>query len=197
MDDFERFISQHWSGWETAEVATVREAACLLGGVDPAKYRESNRVLPRDAEAYETALLRSIQINKLKPLAAWTFNEDGRLEPVAWSDIGPHTLLANATTVMTSDLAAWADRHGITQYWRAASAAPAALDLSKLPPELRAALEAFEAVHGNPKATEGRSPKSALMAWLQKNRSDLSAGAIDRIATVANWRPTGGAPKTP
>jgi hypothetical protein len=43
----------------------------------------------------------------------------------------------------------------------------------------------------------GRSPKAALLAWLETNKPDLSANARERIATVANWQPTGGAPKTP
>jgi hypothetical protein len=65
------------------------------------------------------------------------------------------------------------------------------------PNELRAAIEAFEAVHGDPNAAAKRSPKAALTAWLKANRPELSSNARERIATVANWQPTGGAPKTP
>lgn len=65
------------------------------------------------------------------------------------------------------------------------------------PDELRAAIEAFEAVSSNPSATAKRTPKAALAGWLKMNKPELSANAQKRIATVANWLPAGGAPKTP
>jgi hypothetical protein len=71
------------------------------------------------------------------------------------------------------------------------------LDLSTFPQELRAAIEAYQAVRFDIGATSGRSPRTALRAWLTENRCELGANAIDRIATVANWQPSGGAPKTP
>jgi hypothetical protein len=65
------------------------------------------------------------------------------------------------------------------------------------PAELRAAIEAFEAVRNDEVALAGRSPRKALDAWLQQNRPEITANARDRIATIANWQPSGGAPKTP
>jgi hypothetical protein len=69
--------------------------------------------------------------------------------------------------------------------------------LNKYPPKLRAAIEAFEAVYNDPTLTTSRHPKTALREWLESNRPDLSNEAKDQIATVANWKPSGGAPKTP
>lgn len=63
--------------------------------------------------------------------------------------------------------------------------------------ELRAAVEAFQAVSADPKTTAKQSPKAALLAWLEKNRPQITSNARKRIATVANWQPAGGAPKTP
>jgi hypothetical protein len=63
--------------------------------------------------------------------------------------------------------------------------------------ELRAAIEAFDAVSADPALTAKSSPKAALFAWLEANKPELSANARERIATVANWQPAGGAPKTP
>ena len=65
------------------------------------------------------------------------------------------------------------------------------------PAELRAAIEAFDAVSRDPAATAKRNPKGALSAWLEKHKPELSSNARERIATVANWQPQGGAPKTP
>lgn len=69
--------------------------------------------------------------------------------------------------------------------------------LNRFPLELRAAIEAFDAVRNDAAALAGRSPRKAIEAWLQQNRPELSANALDRIATIANWQPGGGAPKTP
>lgn len=63
------------------------------------------------------------------------------------------------------------------------------------PEELRAAVEAFQAVSRTFKP--GRSPKTALTEWLTKHKPELTSAAVERIATVANWQRQGGAPKTP
>lgn len=71
------------------------------------------------------------------------------------------------------------------------------LDVSRYPEELKAAIEAFEALQDSAKQSRGRHPKQLLRAWLDANKSHLSGNARERIATVANWQPAGGAPKTP
>lgn len=63
------------------------------------------------------------------------------------------------------------------------------------PEELRVAIEAFEAVSADPSTST--APKRAILKWLDANKADLTKQAKERIAVVANWRPTGGAPKTP
>lgn len=72
-----------------------------------------------------------------------------------------------------------------------------AQSLEAFPAELRAAIEAFEAVRNDTAALAGRSPRKVLEIWLEKNRPELTANARERIATIANWQPSGGAPKTP
>jgi hypothetical protein len=72
-----------------------------------------------------------------------------------------------------------------------------ARSMSAYPEELRAAIEAFEAVHGDEAATRSKTPKAALKEWLETNRPDIGDNARARISTVANWKPSGGAPKTP
>lgn len=76
--------------------------------------------------------------------------------------------------------------------------APAgASEMNAYPPELAAAIEAFHAVRNDTHALSGTSPKQALCTWLDTNKPELSKKAQERIATVANWQPFGGAPKTP
>jgi hypothetical protein len=64
------------------------------------------------------------------------------------------------------------------------------------PDELRAAIDAFDAVHGDASATAGHTPKQALQKWLERHTT-LGKDARKRVATVANWQRQGGAPKTP
>jgi len=66
---------------------------------------------------------------------------------------------------------------------------------TEYPEELRAAVEAFQAVSRTFKP--GRSPKTALTEWLAKHKPELGSHAINRVATLVNWQKQGGAPKTP
>ena len=73
-------------------------------------------------------------------------------------------------------------------------------------PKLAAAVKAWEAVRSDPALTRGRSPKRALIRWLNQHADKLGlagedgapiAKAVEDVATVANWNTLGGAPKTP
>ena len=59
-------------------------------------------------------------------------------------------------------------------------------------PELVIAIEAWQKVV--PK--EKRSPKQSIAAWLDDNHPNLSTKAKERIVTMVNWKPRGGAPKS-
>lgn len=67
--------------------------------------------------------------------------------------------------------------------------------LLNLPQELAIALAAHEAVRGSPDLLRRKTPKQALVQWLKVAHPELSVGAVERISTVANWEPTGGAPR--
>jgi hypothetical protein len=71
-------------------------------------------------------------------------------------------------------------------------------------PKLAAAVHAWQALRDG--APAGKTPKQAIVDWLAGNASgfglvDKSGGlnstGIDQIASVANWQPGGGPPKTP
>lgn len=70
-------------------------------------------------------------------------------------------------------------------------------------PKLAAALSAWLAVDANP---VGKTPKQALQDWLTANAArfglqsaigSLNQQGIEECAKIANWNPTGGAPRTP
>ncbi|WP_420723944.1 hypothetical protein [Hwanghaeella sp. LZ110] len=73
-------------------------------------------------------------------------------------------------------------------------------------PKLAAAITAWEKVTSDPTLTNGKTPKQALEKWLREHANDFGltgsdgnpvAAAIDQIAKVTNWKPEGGASKTP
>lgn len=188
-----------WEGWKHADFVDLTVAACLLTAIAPSKY-ENNRVLPAKTEAMLKALKAALLTGALRPFAAWTWEyidwERRGIAPLTSNDIGPHTDLADNTTVKVCDLAAWCDSRGIAHPWSTSETQHAAV-IATYPDELRAAIEAFEAVHSDINLLRGRSPKTVLTEWLKNHKPDLSASARDRIATVANWQREGGAPKTP
>ena len=82
--------------------------------------------------------------------------------------------------------------------------APEYLDPShpRYAPKLAAAVEAWLAVVD----VKAETPKAALKRWLENNAErfgllDQARGAgkgvIDTVASIANWKPEGGVPKTP
>jgi hypothetical protein len=185
--------------WFSAEILTIREAACILGWVEPARHKDRQRLLPESAEAMLRMIERAILAGTLPYFAAWAWDDAG-YDPGPVDTITPHTSLMDQTTVRVADLARWCERKGIEHPFRVQAAAETktpARDLAAYPRELRAAIEAFEAVYADPNLLRGRSPKTALAEWLENHKAELSASARDRIAIVANWQSEGGAPKTP
>jgi hypothetical protein len=72
-------------------------------------------------------------------------------------------------------------------------------------PKLAAAVHAWLATDAD-SATKGKSPKQALTKWLREHATEFdltdedgkpNETGIEEAAKVANWQPTGGAPKTP
>lgn len=70
--------------------------------------------------------------------------------------------------------------------------------------QLAAAIQTWEAIQ-DPELRKRKSVKSAAKDWLQNHYTEFdlihdgkrNESAIERIATLTNWEPGGGAPKTP
>lgn len=184
-----------WAGWEHAEAVELLDAAHLLTATKP-HPNTHNRVLPPNVEAMLQTLRQTILLGHLPVLAVWGWDDNGDREPINVRDVTPHTALHSCTTVKVCDLVAWCDSRGIAHPWGASQTKHAAV-MATYPDELRAAIEAFEAVRHDPKATSGKSAKQAIRAWLDGHKRDLSKEARERISIVANWQEKGGAPKTP
>jgi hypothetical protein len=67
------------------------------------------------------------------------------------------------------------------------------------PPELRASIEVWETLVTEELHEKGKPIKAVAKEVLNKHPTykDMSESAKERIATVVNWKPQGGAPKTP
>ena len=73
-------------------------------------------------------------------------------------------------------------------------------------PKLAAAVMAWESVSSDEALLNGKTPKQAIEKWLREHATEYDltgddgnpvGGAIDQIAKVTNWKPGGGAAKTP
>lgn len=110
------------------------------------------------------------------------------------------------STVTRDDLIDWLTRRDIKSefFIPRATHRPGYLDPgnARYAPKLAAAVKAWEAVT----TPNGKHPKKALEKWLLEHATEygltIKGGkpnetAIEEIAKVANWQPSGGAPKTP
>jgi hypothetical protein len=113
------------------------------------------------------------------------------------------------STVKVESLRSWlADRGFRTGFFFPnATDAPGYLDPKhpRYAPKLAAAVHAWLATDDE-SAIRGKSPKMALVRWLREHAAQFgladengkpSETAVEEAAKVANWRPGGGAPKTP
>lgn len=61
--------------------------------------------------------------------------------------------------------------------------------------KLFATLDAVAYLREYPDALKNTTPKQAIIAYLKKNYPQIGTEARESIATTANWKPKGGAPK--
>ncbi len=73
-------------------------------------------------------------------------------------------------------------------------------------PKLSATIHAWKAVTSNPELQKGKTPKQALEKWLREHANEFgltkedgspNETGIQEICKIANWKPEGGATKTP
>lgn len=95
-----------------------------------------------------------------------------------------------------------ASMYGLTHNTKTDSNVSGYLDPShpRYSPKLAASVLAWEAMEDE-NLRRGVSPKSAITTWLTDNHKaiglNLSKSGIGEVATVVNWKTTGGAPVTP
>ena len=177
--------------WRLCSVLTVHQAAMLLVGANPsASSVEDER--PDGYEAAKCAISQAVRNRAI----------DGHLS----TDMG--NVNVDESELIVESLRTWLKGLGKnTGYFFPEAAPQDYLDPNndRYAPKLAAAVYAWLAADDKA-VTEGKSPKQALAKWLREHASEFGLAdeegkpnetGIEEVAKVANWQPSGGAPKTP
>lgn len=207
--------------WRLNDVFTVKQAALLIVGCDPASEvgTHSENWQPHERpEGYEAAK-QALSSNLLRRVIQGTHYErvDYDMNGNPAGEIEGSTDI-DRSTVNRDSVVQWIAGRGIVTgfFQPSRTSEPDYLDPSnsRYAPKLAAAVKAWMALDDE-NLTRGKSPLQALESWLEsryrelglihqidneKNKTkagDINKSAVSEAAKVANWLPGGGAPKTP
>ncbi|WP_273788649.1 hypothetical protein [Bartonella grahamii] len=203
--------------WRLSEKLTILQAALLIVGLNPGKYLFVNKLEPEKSDIYEDNLSVSSEKTANFRAAYHAIVQAGksnRLE-IEWSYYNFSDFIdADSSYVRVDDLKEWLSLRGLYPPFffpeddsRDVKDQKYAFQDPTHPryaPKLAAIVAAWEAVS---EVEGGKTVKGTLAKWLQQNADQydlhnkkngkLKKDVIEELAAVANWEPTGGAPKTP
>jgi len=206
MDDFgAKDKPDDFDCWRLCDELSVFEAALLTAGHSPDKFSyvenwEPDK-WPRGYAAAKTAITNALRGERIK----------GTIELATSTDINgnPYPIPDSVTLssrVEVESLKEWLASRGLRRgfFFPERTETLDYLDPgnSRYAPKLAAAVRAWQAVTD----PAGRHPKQALAKWLREHAAEFALTddegkpnetGIDEAAKVANWQPSGGAPKTP
>jgi hypothetical protein len=197
--------------WRLCDELSVIQAALLVVGQDPAEMQEyvdksQPDSRPSGYDAAKTAISNSLRSGAIA----------GRILPINEYDINGSISgaivdsvdLVNSRVEVES-LRIWLAERGFRSgfFFPEPSYSQDYLDPRhpRYAPKLAAAVHAWMAMD-NQSVIGGKSPKQALGKWLRAHATDFgmtdddgkpNETGIEEASKVANWQPTGGAPKTP
>ncbi|WP_330168188.1 hypothetical protein [Bartonella grahamii] len=203
--------------WQLSEKLTISQAALLIAGLNPGKYWFVNKIEPEKGDIYESN--RRVSSEKTANFRAAYHaivqaGKSNRLK-IEWSYYNFLDFInADSSYVLVEDLKEWLLlRNKRFSFFFPEDAAAETKDQKyafqdpthpRYAPKLAAVVAAWEAVR---EAEGGKTVKGTLAKWLQQNADQydlhnkkngkLKKDVIEELAAVANWEPTGGAPKTP
>lgn len=205
--------------WRLCDELTIVQAALLIVGEDPAEGSEEyvlswefhNR--PKGFNAVFAALKAAVNTKRLSANIAHScevieYDVDKAMCASDWvRSTVPNWEL---TTVSVVDLKAWLLNRGINTgfFFPDGCEDRDYLDPVNVnyAPKLAAAVKAWEAITSDEASLIRKTPKQALEKWLREHAIEFgltkddgthNAQGIDQVAKVANWKPEGGATKTP
>lgn len=201
--------SNSMSYWRLAEELTLQDAALLILGLDPTRFGgvERKAAQPSGYAALRASLIaaarRGSVVSRIVGYEREVLDPDGKYlgELEIAGSVDP-----SSSYVDVGSLIAWLKSRGHTTgffFERGGSIEPY-LDPEnpRYPQKLAAAVKAWIAAG---EAPTSQTPKQQIMKWLRENAVHFGLSgengkaiesAIEDIATVANWAPKGGAPKT-
>ncbi len=203
MDDLEL--------WRWNDELSVRQAALLAVGIDPAGERGSccedwkPHERPSGYEAAKQAITNALRKNAIT----------GKITPIYHYDINgnpydeePDSVDIELSQVDVDSLKTWLAGRDLRPsfFFPASEQAPDYLspEHPRYSAKLAAAVKVWQAMEDS-NLTSGKSPSAAMSEWLTSRYKELglvwkgkiTKEGIKEIAKVANWNPDGGAPKTP
>ena len=195
--------------WRLNDVFTVKQAALLIVGCDPASEAGSHceswkpHERPEGYEAAKQALVTNLEAGVIQGTHFPCLDYDRNGNPVGEMD---GTTDIDRSTVNRESVAHWIAGRGITTgfFQTLGNRKAGYLDPenARYAPKLAAAITAWQAVTD----PNGKSPKQALVKWLREHASEFGLSdedgkpneqGIEEVAKVANWQPGGGAARTP
>lgn len=204
--------------WRLCDELTVIQASLLIVGEDPGDTSEEyvleweyhNR--PKGFNAVYAALKSAISSKRINAKIIHSVEQvessyDGDHRSDWIRESTPNWLL---TTIEVHDLKNWLLHRGIKTgfFFPQGIEDRNYLDPNNpfYAPKLAAAVKSWEEITANNRLLSNKTPKQALEKWLRENASAYGLSkddgthnqqGIDQIAKVANWKPEGGASKTP
>jgi len=193
--------------WRLSEELSVKQAALLITGTDPADADNvenwSPEKRPIGYDAAKHALFHALKRGDV----------DGTLVPMSDYDVNGNdigyidgSIELNRSLVTVESVRTYLAARGFNSgfFMTVPKAAPDYLNPKhhRYAPKLAAAVGAWLAVTD----VNGKHPKQALTKWLRENAAEFGLSddegkpnetGIEETAKVANWQPGGGAPKTP
>jgi hypothetical protein len=190
--------------WRLCDELNVIQAAMLIAGEDPSggsgSAKDGNlQTRPTGYEAAETAISNALRLGSIKGRLIYLFEDPRDDDSIDLSN----------SRVDVESLRSWLASRGVRTgfFFPNPTDAPDYLDPNhpRYAPKLAAAVHAWLAT-GDESAIRGKSPKQALVKWLRENAARFGLAdddgkpnetGVEETAKVANWQPSGGAPKTP
>ena len=196
--------------WRLCDDISIKQAALLVAGVDPSDhgYVEDWEMhkRPDGYEAAKTAIVNGLKRGDIEGTESNEPESDQN-----GNYIGQSIYIDIDTSIISvGSLRVFLSRRGISTgfFFPDGFDDRSYLDLDNAcyAPKLAAAVMAWESVSSDEALLNGKTPKQAIEKWLREHATEYDltgddgnpvGGAIDQIAKVTNWKPGGGAAKTP
>jgi hypothetical protein len=193
--------------WRLAEELSISQIALLILGCDPEEHRDNSGSVPKGYSALLSSLCAAVRRESVEAIPVYYQRQATSYgDNSDYSEDDPTNMNVHDTMIDIESLIVWLKSRGHTSgfFFGGEGSVEPYLDPQNVryPPKLAAAVKAWIA-SGNETTTQ--TPKQQITKWVRENAVDygltnedgtLIESAIEDIATVANWSPKGGAPKT-